>query len=227
MAVLITRALTDLPAKYAGKPPIHPAGLQLETGSWRGAQGLAEDVRYYGQWMRNEAQQRVGHLYPHVDVSQSSKPATAIAWLWARTIECPNPACGSRMPLLTSLALSKRKGRQAWLRPIPDRAARSVRFSVEHGPGCPSKGSVGRSGASCLVCGSSVPLSHIREVARQGDLGAQLLCTVAEGSRGRLYLNADSKQLAAADISRPDSVPETDIPYISGIFTAHLWPRPQ
>lgn len=226
VAVLITRALTDLPAKYAEQPPIHAADLQLETGSWRGAQGLAEDVRYYGRWMRDEAQRRIGHLYPDVDVphGRSSTLATGIAWLWARTIECPNPACTSRMPLLTSLALSKRKGRQVWLRPIPDRAARLVRFSVEHGPGCPSKGSVGRAGASCLVCGSSVPLNHIRQVAREGDLGAQLLCTVADGgSKGRVYVDADDKQRAAADIPRPDAVPETDIPYISGIFNTPIY----
>lgn len=220
MAVLITKALTELPAKFAGQPPIHPDNLKLDTGSWSGAQGLAEDVRYYGQWMRDEAKRRIGHLYPHVDVlaAPGSGSATAIAWLWARTIQCPNPACGSRMPLLTSLGLSKRANKQVWLRPMPDRAERRVRFSVEHGAGCPTNGSVGRSGASCLVCGSSVPLTHIRQAARQGDLGEQLLCTVADGGSGRLFLNPDSRQLAAADIPRPDSVPETDIPYISGIF---------
>ena len=146
-----------------------------------------------------------------------------IAWLWARTITCPNPACGSRMPLLTSLAVSKRTNRQVWLRPIPDRKQRLARFSVEHGPGCPTKGSVGRSGASCLVCGSSVPLTHIRQAARNGDLGAQLFCTVADGGRGRLYVNADSIQTAAADVPRPDSVPETDLPYISGIFNTPIY----
>jgi hypothetical protein len=89
--------------------------------------------------------------------------------------------------------------------------------------GCPPKGSVGRSGASCLVCGSSVLLSYIREAARGGGLGSQLLCTVADGGRKRLYLSADSNQISAADVPRLDSVPETDIPYISGIFNTPIY----
>ena len=175
--------------------------------------------------MRNEAEDRIGHLYPPVDLDsqRGADNATPIAWLWARTIECPNPACGSRMPLLTSLALSKRKGRETWLRPIPDRNGRSVRFQVERGPGCPPEGSVGRSGAACLVCGASVPLTHVREVARKGDLKAQLLCTVAEGGRNRLYLDADDRQREAADIARPETVPDSDVPYISGIFNTPIY----
>jgi putative DNA methylase len=226
VAVLITKALVELPSRFAGRPPLHvDEGKLQSTGSWRGAQGLAEDVRFYGQWMRDEAEQRIGYLYPRVELptEHGSGKATAVAWLWARTIECPNPVCGSRMPLLTSLALSKRKGREAWLRPIPERAERRVRFRVERGPGCPSVGSVGRSGSSCLVCGASVPLTHVREAARSGDLGAQLVCTVAQGERSRIYLDADGYQRAAADIAPPDTAPETEVPYISGIFNTPIY----
>lgn len=226
VAVLINKALTEIPSKFAGRPPLNPGRLQLDTGSWRGAEGLAADVRYYSQWLRDEAKRRIGHLYPDVDVpsGKSHRSLKAMAWLWARTVTCPNPACGSRMPLLTSFSVSKRKGSQTWLRPEPDRPAHLVRFVVDHGPGCPAKGSVGRSGASCLVCGESVPLSYIRQVAREGDLGAQLLCTVADGGgKGRLYVAADGEQAGAADVPRPDSVPESDIPYISGIFNTPIY----
>ncbi|MDQ6948105.1 MAG: DUF1156 domain-containing protein [Actinomycetota bacterium] len=226
VAVLITKALIELPASFAGRSPLHADDGRLEaTRPRRGAQGLAEDVRFYGHWMRDEAENRIGHLYPSVQLGldHDAESATVVAWLWARTITCPNPACGSRMPLLTSLAVSKRKGREAWLRPIPSRAQRSVHFSVERGGGCPPKGSVGRSGSSCLVCGASVPLTYVRESARKGDLGSQLLCTVAEGRTNRVYVDADPIQREAAVIGLPDWVPVTDVPYISGIFNTPIY----
>ena len=130
VAVLINKALIEIPPRYAGLPPTHPdqdgaAGL----GSWPGSKGLAEDVRYYGTWMRERAEERIGHLYPTVSLPDEygGEEAAVIAWIWARTVRCSNPACGFTIPLVNSFALSRRKNRQAWLEPEADRDVRTIR----------------------------------------------------------------------------------------------------
>src|SRR6185312_6685354 len=154
VAVLITKALIEIPPKFAGKPPVHPqTGQQRMTRAWTGAQGLADDVRYYGRWMRDRAIERIGHLYPKAQLPKEmgGAEATVIAWLWARTVICPNPACGARMPLVRSFALSTKKGKETWVEPVIDQAAKTVRFTVTSGTGTPPEGTVSRQGARCLV----------------------------------------------------------------------------
>ena len=144
VAVLINKALIEIPPKFAGRPPVHPnQEKQLVAKTWSGAEGLAEDVRYYGQWMRDEAEQRIGHLYPKVKLPKEygGGEATVIAWLWARTVKCPNPACGAQMPLVRSFALSTKPGKQAWVEPVVDRGQQPpiVRFEVRTGIGKPAR----------------------------------------------------------------------------------------
>ncbi|MGD8202476.1 DUF1156 domain-containing protein [Ornithinimicrobium sp. W1679] len=115
VAVLINKALIEIPPKFSGRPPVHPS-LQDELVGWQRAQGLAADVRAYGEWIREEAERRIGHLYRQADMPDGSK-ATVIAWLWARTIVCPNPACGIELPLVRSWMLGKKKGREAYVVP--------------------------------------------------------------------------------------------------------------
>ena len=215
VAVLINKALVELPPKFSGHRPIHPdLQARLNIQSWTGAQGLAADVRAYASWMNDEAKSKIGKLYPDVAVPEGRRGerATVITWLWARTITCPNPACKATMPLLNSFAVSRKSGREAWLRAHPDRAQRAVTFTVEHGSGCPPDGTVGRRGATCLVCSTTFPLAEVRHAAKGGDLGSQLLCTVAEGQRRRIYLAADNDQVGAADVGPPQDVPETSLP---------------
>jgi putative DNA methylase len=213
VAVLITRALIELPPKFAGQRPVRPdpdGSDALRT--WTGAQGLAEDVRYYGAWMRDRAEEHIGHLYPKATLPDGSK-ATVIAWLWARTVSCPNPACRSTMPLVRSFWLGKKKGKEAWVDPIPEPEHKRVRFEIGHGKeGPPVEGTVGRTGASCLVCNEPVPLTYVREEGRAGRLGAQLMAVVAEGHRQRTYLPPTTEHEQAAAIDRPDDVPDTDLP---------------
>src|SRR5207248_649334 len=112
------KALIEIPPKFAGMPPVNPdAQHGMLSGQWTGARGLAEDVRYYGKWMRDEAFKRIGHLYPKVKLppERGGGEATVIAWLWARTVKCPNPACGAWMPLVRSFALSTKKGKETWV----------------------------------------------------------------------------------------------------------------
>jgi putative DNA methylase len=212
VASIITKALVEIPPRYAGRPPIHPAEkVQLEMDTWTGARGLAEDVRYYARWMRDEAQRRIGHLYP-VGITRDGQKAEVIAWIWARTVVCPNPACGSVMPLLNSMTMCSRRGREVWLEPVPNRERKLVGFKVHHGSGDPKQGSVGRTGATCLTCGTAVPLSLVRELARAGGLGSQLVCTIAEVTGRRFYLDATEEQNASAHIPLPDEIPETELP---------------
>lgn len=212
VAVLINKALIEIPPKFAGRPPVFPGAADAQIGSWPRATGLAEDVRRYGQWMRDEAEQRIGHLYPKATLPDGSK-ATVIAWIWARTVTCPNPACGIRMPLVRSFWLGKKKGKEAWVKySVVDG---KVVFDIGHGlagaPTAENDGTVGRTGARCINCGSAVELKYIRAEGKAGRLGQQLMATVAEGKRTRIYLAPTADHLAAADIARPVDVPEGEI----------------
>jgi len=213
VAVLITKALIEIPPKFAGQPPVNPATKAKMTGKglWTGARGLADDVRYYGQWMRDRAFERIGHLYPKVKL-QNADEATVIAWLWARTVQCPNPACGVTMPLVRSFALSTKPHKRAWAEPVIDHAAKSVRFEVRQGEGVP-EGTVSRKGARCLACGTAVPFDHVRAEGRAGRMSAQMMAMVAEGTRGRIYLHPDSYHESVAAIAQPTWKPEAPLPH--------------
>jgi putative DNA methylase len=213
VAVLITKALIEIPPKFGNLPPVHPdARLGVgASGTWKGAAGLAEDVRRYGAWMRDEAERRIGHLYPKVRLpkEQGGGEATVIAWLWARTVACPNPACGARMPLVRSFGLSTKKGKETWVQPIVDRAAKTVRFGVGTGRGTPPEApKVGR-GASfrCLVCDQVASEDHIKVESRAGRMNAQLMAIVAEGQRSRAYLPPSPEHdRIAHSAERPEGV---------------------
>jgi putative DNA methylase len=215
VAVLITKALVELPPRFAGHPPVRPdGGHGTAPGSWGGTRGLAEDVRYYGRWMRAEAERRLGHLYPKVTLppEHGGGQATVIAWIWARTVRSPNPAWDGPMPLVRSFVLSTRKGRETWVQPVVDRAGRRICFQVRSGPGCPA-GTVGRTGAVCLATGTPVPMRHVRAEGRAGRMGVQLMAIVAQGPRGRVYLPPDPEhERIAASVIPPDDVPQATMP---------------
>lgn len=208
VAVLINKALIEIPPKWAGHAPVFP-GAAAEKMSWPGATGLAEDVRRYGKWMGGEAEKRIGHLYPKVKVGQTD--CTVIAWIWARTVTCPNPACTGTMPLVKSFWLGKKKGRERYAIPIPVPEEKRVRFEIGGPDGVPRGGTVSRTGAECLVCGTPVPLSYIREEGKAGRMGAQLMATVAEGKRQRYYVAPNEEHEKAADVPRPDDVSDAEI----------------
>ena len=214
VAVLITKALIEIPPKFAGRPPVHPDdGSSKQLGYWEGARGLAEDVRYYGHWMRDEAERRIGHLYPKVKLppEHGGGEATVIAWIWTRTIKSPNPAWDGPMPLVRSFALSTKTGKETWVQPIIDREERRIRFEICTGPGCP-EGTVGRNGAVCLATGTPVPLSYIRAEGKAGRMDAQLMAIVAEGSRGRIYLSPNEEHERVAKAALPSWRPEQEVP---------------
>ena len=221
VAVLITKALIEIPPKFAGMPPVNPKGQRKMH--WHGAKGLAEDVRYYGKWMRDEAEKRIGHLYPKIKLpkEQGGGEATVIAWLWARTVKCPNPACGAQMPLVRSFALSTKKAKQAWVEPVVE--GNRYNFEILTGQGKPREGTVNRRGARCLCCDTPVPFDHVRAEGKAGRMEQRLLAIVAEGARGRVYLEADESNHRIAMQAKPENVPDTDLPEQALGFRVQLY----
>jgi putative DNA methylase len=207
VAVLINKALIEYPPKFAGKPPVFP-GSACERISWPNATGLAEDIRRYGRWLHSEAENRIGHLYPRAKLPGAE--CTVISWIWARIITCPNPACHGAMPLVRSFWLGKKKGKERYIVPVSD--GKHIRFEVGGPKGTPRDGTVTRTGAECLHCGTPVPLSYIREEGKAARIRSQLMAIVAEGSRQRYYLPADDEHINAADLPRPANVPEAELP---------------
>ena len=208
VAVLINKALIEIPPKFAGRPPVFPGAAESRLGEWPRATGLAEDVRGYGAWMRDEAERRIGHLYPKATLSTGSE-ATVIAWIWARTVTCPNPACGIQMPLVRSWWLAKKKGREAYV--VPEVVCGEVRYMIGHdpkqGPTQDNNGTVSRGGATCVGCGFAVDLRTIRAEGAAGRLGTQLMAVVAEGERRRVYLSPSGVHADAAGVPAPPDVP--------------------
>lgn len=214
VAVMINKAMIEIPPLFADRPPVNAKDrtghLALEKG-WVGAMGLADDVRYYGDLLKKEAFKRIGHLYPKVKVPPElgGGEATVIAWIWARTVKCPDPACGCEMPLARSFIVSKKKGREAWIEPMLLNG--QVTYRVHRG-GHPSlEGTVTRNGARCPFCGSPVELSYVRHEASSKRMGAHLCAIVAEGRDGRICVSPTAEHVRIAASARPAWTPEENM----------------
>lgn len=207
VAVTINKAMIEVPPLFAGRPAVNPdAQARKHMEDWSGNAGLAADVEYYGNWMRDEAFKRIGNLYPKVKVpaEQGGGEATVIAWIWARTVRCPNPACGCETPLVRSFDLSKKKGKEWHVEPTC--AGGEVSFAVE--PGKSERvGTVNRKGATCLHCGAPIDLGYVKEESKAGRMGAKLMAIVAEGQRGRIYIAPNVQHIQAADVPKPEDYP--------------------
>lgn len=209
VAVLINKALVEFPAQHRDISPLFPGLADSEIRSWSGTAGLAADVRAYGAWMRDEAEKRIGKYYP------SASGATVLAWIWARTVACPNPACGIEMPLVRSWWLGKKKGRETFIVPsvVGDPSHASglrVAFEIgrgKHGPAIEGTMS-GRQGATCIACNAAVPTDYIKAEGLAGRIGARLMATVVEGQRQRVYLAPTPEQEHVARVPRPTDVPD-------------------
>ncbi len=222
VAVLINKAMVDLPHPFRDKPPVNPdadpmgmligSGRRREQVPWRGTAGLAADIRYYGRWMREEAYKRIGHLYPKAKLPDGTE-TTVIAWLWARTVPCANPACRIPMPLTKTFQLSKKKNNKHWTRPVADLASKTLSFVVQnHDAGVPKKGTVGRNGAVCVACGNPIKLAYIHEEAKAGNIGEVITAVIAEGARKRLFLSPTNVHSQTAQSAIPNWRPRRKLP---------------
>ncbi|MCB9423194.1 MAG: DUF1156 domain-containing protein [Ardenticatenaceae bacterium] len=209
VAVMINKALIEIPPKFANRPPVNPRDRAKVGGksAWKGASGLAADVRYYGEWMRDKAYEKIGHLYPKCNGE------TVIAWLWARTVKCPNPACGAQMPLVRSFDLSKKKGKRAWVEPQVDPTTRKITFEVKQASkGNGPEGTVNRQGATCIACNTPVPFSYLRDAGRTQRMSSQLMAIVTEGESGRNYHSAMQENGRIAFQAEPAWRPNGNVP---------------
>ena len=225
VAVMINKAMIEIPPRFAGQAPVNPDSRTRLDGAtgWQGAQGLAADVQYYGEWMKREAFRRIGHLYPKVKVphEQGGGEATVIAWIWARTVKCPNPACGCEMPLVHSFILSKKKGKEAWIEPLFENGKTAYAVHREGKPVL--EGTINRKGAICACCGSPVGYPYIRTESVAERMGSHLMAVVAEGKNGRVYISPDDVQILAAQVEKPVEYPEGQLAYYPGHLNTNVY----
>jgi len=244
VAVLINKAMIEIPPKFAGRPPVGPEIEADKTSrkkstrdsfeDWSGVRGLAEDVRRYGHWMREEAFKRIGHLYPPVEITQEmvdnpdnlrpdlqqyvGRKLTVIAWLWARTVKSPNPAYRHvDVPLVSNFMLSTKKGKEAHVEPVVE--GDQYRFEIKIGKPvdleAAKRGTKLSRGANfeCMMSGSPLDGKYIKEEGKAGRMGTKLMAVVCEGDRGRVYLPPTDDMEETAKAATPEWQPETPLPY--------------
>ena len=232
VAVLINKAMIEIPPRFAGKQPINPLWRRKREDEkvmtlWRGAMGLAEDVRYYGKWIRDEAERRIGSLYPKLSVTRemakerpdlSSYVGTSlivVAWIWVRTVKSPNPAFTNvDVPLASSFLLSPMAGKEAYVEPVieGDRYHFTVRVGKSEDPEATRNGTkLTRANFKCLMSGTPISGDYIKAEGKAGRLGARLMAIVAEGERGRVYLGPTPEHEAAAQRAEPAWRPDGQI----------------
>ncbi len=245
VAVLINKAMIEIPPKFAGKQPVNPEWQQKSPADkmgheWKGAQGLADDVRYYGQWMRDEAQKRIGHLYPKIEVTAAmaedrpdlkkyvGRKLNVIAWIWARTVKSPNPAFADvYVPLVSTFMLSTKAGIEAYVEPIIK--DEGYRFTVKVGKPKDVEGTkrgtkLARANFTCLVSSAPISGDYIKAEAKAGRMGARLMAiaVAVESGHGRFYISPSTEQEVAAIEAQPIWKPDV---YISGT-TQYLGIKP-
>jgi putative DNA methylase len=230
VAVLINKAMIEIPPKFAGRSPVNPAARKDKTliaKTWRGAQGLAEDVRYYGQWMRDEAEKRIGHLYPKIEITAEmakerpdlkslvGRKLTVIAWLWARTVKSPNPAFAQvDVPLASTFMLSTKAGKASYVEPVVEGGG--YRFTVQVGK--PKDAEAAKSGTKlarganfrCLMSGTPIAGDYIMAEGKAGRMDARLMAIVAESERGRVYLPPTLEMEEVARKAKPEWKPDVE-----------------
>jgi len=243
VAVLINKAMIEIPPKFAGLPPMNPKSREenrMMPRQWKGAEGLAEDVRYYGQWMRDEAEKRIGHLYPKVEITAEmaeerpdlvpliGRKLTVIAWIWARTVKSPNPAFAHvDVPLASTFMLSIKSGKEAYVEPVIE--GDGYRFTVKVGkprdPDAAKNGTKLGRGASfrCVMSASPISSDYVYAEARTGHVGERMMAVVAEGDNGRVYLPPADEMESIARQARPEWKPDVLMPENPRWFSPPLY----
>jgi len=230
VAVLINKAMIEIPPKFAGRPPVNPKGRADRTllaREWPGASGLADDVQYYGKWMRDEAEKRIGHLYPKIEITPEmgkerpdlaplvGQQLTVIAWLWARTVKSPNPAFAQvDVPLVSSFMISTKPGKEAYVEPLVE--GDSYTFAVKLGrprdvAAATNGTKLARANFACVMSGSPISGDYIKAEGKAGRMGARLMAIVAEGEHGRAYFAASREHEEAAQAAKPEWMPVGEI----------------
>lgn len=202
VAVLIQKAMLEIPPRFAGKPPVNQE-VDTALATWQRAQGLAADVEAYGQWMRGQAHAKIGHLYPDATGPDGEK-LTPIAWIWARTVESPDPAWNGHVPLVASWTLANKKGKpKTWIEPIINRDTQTISYEIRQGGEPTYQRTVNRGNGICIATGTAMPGDYIKSESRAGRMGQQLLAVVAEGTGGRAYCSPSDTDESSASAAAP------------------------
>ncbi len=210
VAVLIQKAMIEIPPRFNGQPPVHPA-IDAGLKTWDRSQGLAADIEAYGQWMRDEAERRIGMLYPKAR-GANDEALTPIAWIWARTVQSPDPTWSGQVPLVTSWMLAKKKAKpDTWIEPVIDQDSQTITYEIRTGGKPTVERSVVRGNGTCIATGSAIPGDYIKSESRAGRMASQLLAVVAEGENGRTYCAAGENDLVASQVDPPDDVPRNTV----------------
>lgn len=207
VAAIITTIVSDIPARFENIAPVHPREDMIQSFALPGAKGFAEDVLYYGQWMQQEAWKRIGHLYPRINETDVS------AWIWARTVKCPNPSCKCLIPLSSSYDLARKKGCEAWVEPVVENG--SVHFRICRGLRQETKAApkVAQTAVfRCPACGEITTDAYVKECGRAHQFQDQLIAVVVDEEKKRMFLEPETEQVTAAQVLPPKDVPHGKLP---------------
>ena len=209
LAVLINKASIEIPYAFSGYAPVNPETRFRDSG-WDGLSGMANDIKYYGEWMSNEVKKKIGYMYPKIKLPTGKGEETdVISWIWARTVKCPNPACNCETPLARSFELSKKKGAEFYV--LPEYLDGKISYKIHKGK-AKIKGTIERTGAKCIRCGGTMPLDYIRSEGRENRITYSLIAIAGETSKGRIYCNPTIEHILAADVPSPDNAPDGNMP---------------
>lgn len=218
VSVLITKALVEIPTRFNGKPPVNPDAVSNRLkAEYKGVEGLTSDIIYYARRIRVEAEKRIGYLYPKI------KEKTVIAWIWARAVTCPNPACGVEMPLVRSFELAKKESKRVWIEPNYNKKSNSISYHIKSGKGSAPKGTITKKGARCIACDTAIPLDYIRNEGREGRVRYRMIGIVAEGDKKKTYHDPSTEHADITSKAIPQWEPETAIPEQALGFRVQLY----
>ncbi|MCD7717396.1 MAG: DUF1156 domain-containing protein [Lachnospiraceae bacterium] len=211
VACLLTKAAAEIPARFLNEKAVHP---DAENKFYFGAEGLAADVAHYGKWLRDAVEYKMKDEYPPVQIPGTKEEAPAYAWIWVRTMKCPNPACGCRMPLAGSYVLSKTAGHEYWAE--PEILDKKIRFQIHQGI-CPKEKETNKHGSAgakfqCPVCGEITKDEFVKKTGKEGGLEIQLMAVCVQTKDGRMYVEPDQRQMDAAKTLLPDELPIGSLP---------------
>lgn len=220
VAVMIAKAMIEIPPKFKDKEPIHPGAKERQF--YRNADGLAEDVKYYGEWMRETARDRIGHLYPQINLPKEhgGGKATVVAWIWARTVPSPDPAFSNvHVPIASSFLLSSKSGKETWIDPIVEKKAKTIVYRIRTG-GTKAEISNAKEGTKagrganfrCLMSDTAITPDYVKTKGKAGEMGQTMIAIVGEGNRGRVYVSPSVEHERIALSAKPDWEPETSLP---------------
>lgn len=216
VAVLITKSLIEIPQRFAGKSPANLSTLTKKgvKNQYKGLEGLAADVEYYGKWMHDEAAKKISYLYPKINGKD------VIVWIWTRTIKCPNPVCGAEIPLVRSFELAKKEGKKVWLEPIINKKEKTVDFKIQLGNGSIHSGTInGRVGTKCLVCEQPASIDYVRSEGKSRKMPLRLLAIVVESEKGHHHVLPNKEQIEIVKKAKPGFIPDIELTYNSRYLT--------